>query len=333
MAVTSKDIARAAGVSQSTVSRALRGDPRVAPETAARVAEVARRMRYLPSAAARSLITNRTETIGVVVADITNPFYPQLVHALQDELGARGYRTVLLTERTDGDLLARLQGRSVDGLLFTSATLASPVVDEAVAQGIPVALLNRDADGVEADRVLSDNRAGGALAAEALLRLGHRRIALIAGEPGTSTARDREAGFRAALAAAGAPLDERLRRVGDYAHASGHRLALELLEGEPRPTAIFCANDVVAFGVLDAARRLGLAVPEQLSVIGYDDIEMASWELFSLTTIRQPLSEMARTAARLLVERVEGRDDPPPPRRHVFPAELVERATAGPAPT
>ena len=143
--------------------------------------------------------------------------------------------------------------------------------------------------------------------------------------------RDRELGFTEQLQASGTPLDPRLRRVGQYSHASGYQWCLDLLAAEPRPTAVFAANDVIAFGALDAARRLGVRVPEELSIVGFDDIDMAGWEAFNLTTARQPLAEMARAAARLLLERIAA-EQPLAPRRRVFPVEIVHRSTLGRAP-
>ncbi len=194
MPVTSRDIAREIGLSQSTVSRALRGDPRVAPETLARVTEAAERLRYVPDAAARSLSSGRTQTVGVVVADILNPFYPEIVEVLHGELLHEGYATVLLNEPLGPDLARQLGGRTVDGLIVVAATLDATFVEQLPQMGIPLVLLNRYVDGADVDRVLSDNVAGGALAVEHLLDLGHRRIGLIAGPANTSTSRDREQG-------------------------------------------------------------------------------------------------------------------------------------------
>lgn len=334
MPVTSRDIARELGVSQSTVSRALRGDPRVAPATLDRVRAAAERLRYVPDATARSLTTGRTQTVGVVVSDITNPFYPEIVEVLHGELGQEGYATVLLNEPLADDLPAQLRGRSVDGLIVVSATLDATFVEQLPRMGIPLVLLNRDVDGAAVDRVVSDNLAGGALAADHLLDLGHRRVGLIAGPSNTSTARDRERGLRETLARRGAPLEESLRRAGSFSHHSGHQGCLELLRLPQPPTALVCASDVVAFGALDAAKRLGVTVPEQLSVIGYDDIAMAGWEAFALTTIRQPLTQMAKRAVRLLMERLRtgGGGNDVELRREVFPPHLIKRETTAPAP-
>jgi LacI family transcriptional regulator len=334
--VTTRDIAREAGVSQSTVSRALNGDPRVSPDTRATVQEVARRLRYLPNAAARSLIMRRTDTIGILIPEIRNPFYPELVDVLHDEFALSSFKTVLLTERIDAgradELFPQLHGHSVDGIAVANSTLGSTFAEDFQRQGIPVVLLNRDVDDAPVDRVVSDNAGGGEAAAAALVELGHRRIGLIGGPASVSTARDRALGFERGLARVGLTVDPELRREGEFTHQSGYQWCLELLRHPDPPTAIFAANDVIAFGVLDAAKRLGVRIPEELSVIGYDDIEMAGWEIFGLTTIRQPLAQMAKTAARMLIERIEHRVDREPARR-VFPANLVRRETTGAPPT
>lgn len=335
MAVTSNDIARELGISQSTVSRALRGDPRVAAPTLQRVLETAQRRNYTPNLAARSLITRRTRTIGVVVSDITNPFYPELLDILHNEFTLANYRTILINQRTDAQLeqhVAQLiNGGAVDGLVYVSAVLGMPLPGRG-ASARPVVLLNREISLATTDAVVSDNRGGGRAVAEAIVNLGHRRIALIGGPENTSTSRDRELGFTQRLRAAATPLDPRLRRVGQYSHTSGYQSCLDLLTTDPRPTAVFAANDVIAFGALDAARRLGIRVPEELSIVGFDDIDMAGWEAFNLTTARQPLADMARAAAKLLLERIAS-EEPLEPRRRVFPVELVHRSTlAGPPP-
>lgn len=336
MPVTSRDIARETGLSQSTVSRALRRDPRVAPATQEKVALAAKRLNYIPNVAARSLSTSRTHTVGVIVSNIANPFYPQLVDILHDELSLCDYRMVLLNERAEGrrseEVVPQLQGRAVDGIVLASATADSELADYFSDHGVPVVLLNRDIDGADVDRVVSDNEVGGALAAETLYRLGHRRIGLIAGPANASTSRDRERGFAAALERLGVPLDPALRRRGEFSHASGNQWCYDLLTQPDPPTAVFCGNDVIAFGAFDAAHRLGVSVPHDLSILGYDDIEMASWETFRLSTIRQPLAQMAKAAARLLVKRIESDDDADGRQRLVFPASLVTRGTTAPPP-
>ena len=264
MAVTSKDIARRLNISQSTVSRALRGDPRVSAETKARILEAARQMDYTPNLAARSLITRRTGTIGLIVSDITNPFYPELLGVLHNEFALAGYRTVLFNERTDAPLERHVadlvNGAAVDGLVYVSATLGMPLPGSGTGR-IPVVLVNRYVDGDAVDTVVSDNRGGGRAVAEAMLDLGHRRVALISGPENATTSRDREQGFREGLESRGVELDDTLRRVGQFSHHSGYQWGLDLLASRARPSAIFAANDLIAFGALDAARRIGIRGP------------------------------------------------------------------------
>jgi LacI family transcriptional regulator len=336
VAVTSKDIARRLSISQSTVSRALRGDPRVSAETKARILEAARQMEYTPNLAARSLITRRTGTIGLIVSDITNPFYPELLGVLHNEFALAGYRTVLFNERTDAPLERHVadlvNGAAVDGLVYVSATLGMPLPGSGTGR-IPVVLVNRYVEGDAVDTVVCDNRSGGRAVAEAMLDLGHRRVALISGPENATTRRDREQGFREGLESRGDELDDTLRRVGQFSHHSGYQWGLDLLASRTRPSAIFAANDLIAFGALDAARRIGIRVPDDLSVVGFDDIDMAGWEAFNLTTVKQPLGKMGREAVGLLLERIAAAEDAVPPRRRTLPVELVRRRTLAPPAT
>jgi LacI family transcriptional regulator len=308
-------VARAAGVSQATVSRALRGDPRVRAETQQRVVEAANRLGYVPNSLASSLATRSTRTVGVVVADLTNPFFPYLLTQVYDELQLMDYRVVLFTERTDiptgQAALSRLLDRSIDGVLITTATLGSRFGDLLRERGLPMVQLNRYMDGLDVDRVTSDNRGGAYAGARYLLGLGHDRIE----------------GLLDALNAQGLKLDPGLVRDGSYSHQSGYQHALDLLRLPDPPTAIFCGNDVVAFGVIDAARSLEVDIPGDVSVLGFDDIPMAAWEVFQLTTVRQPFAEMARAAARMLGERIEHPEDLGPGREKVFATGLVKRST------
>ncbi|WP_219416484.1 LacI family DNA-binding transcriptional regulator [Pseudonocardia nigra] len=327
MRITSHDVARLAGVSQPTVSRALRDDPRVSAATREKVWQAAAALDYVPSEAGRSLATRATRRIGIVVTDLTNPFYPHLVAPLHDELEAHGYRMTLLTERTDAAMASeRLLDRSIDGAVLTTSVLGSPLPAELQRRELPFVFLNREGAPGLGDAAVADNAGGGRLAAQELLALGHRRIAGIFGPSDTSTGRDRELGFRLALADAGVGLREEHTWRGPFEFETGEQCLLALLERSPRPTAVFCGNDVIAIGVLNAARRAGVRVPEDLTVIGFDDMPIASWEVFRLTTVRHDVHEMARTAARLLVERVSGKETGPP-RRVVFDTELVRRAT------
>ena len=330
--ITSHDIARLVGVSQSTVSRALRGDPSVAPATRERVLEAARESRYVPNEIGRSLSTRLTRRIGMVVTDVGNPFYPYLVGPLHDTLDELGYRMVLFAERGEAEALTdRLAGQSIDGVVLTTAMLNSSLARDLHARGVPLVYLNRVAEGVPADSVVVDNALGASLVAAELVRLGHRHIGALFGPTETSTGRDRERGFRVALVSAGIELAEEDVRHGDYHFDTGHEEMLDLMQDRSvRPTAVFCGNDAIAIGALNAARRLQLRVPEDVSIVGFDDFPMADWELMKLTSVHTPSSEMAELAARLLVERIEALPASLEPRNHVFAPRLVIRATTGP---
>lgn len=327
---TSSTVARAAGVSQATVSRALRGDPRVREETRRLVEETAEQVGYRPTWAAPT-DPPRTRTIGVVVSDLTNPFFPTLLTPVHDELRLLGYGVVLFAERTDiptgQEALHNLLDRSIDGLLVTTATLDSRLAAAVGKRDLAVVLLNRYVDGMDVDRVIADNEEGGRAAARHVAELGHRRVGVIRGPANTSTSRDRHSGLLDGLAAAGVPLEERLVREGPYSHQCGYQHGREMLRLPERPSALVCGNDVIAFGAMDAAISLGLDVPGDVSVVGFDDVPMAAWEVFQLTTVRQPLSEMAREAARLLVERIEHDSDIGPGRERLFATSLVRRST------
>lgn len=328
---TSHDVADRAGVSQSTVSRALSGDPNVSEVTRQRVIAAAEALDYSPDTIARSLITRRTNRVGVVISNITNPFYPLLVERLDQDLGDLGYSMLLFRheQSIERELINHFVSRSVDGLIFTSAELDLPLAAELNSAAVPVIFLNRYIDDPGFDRVVSDNVAGGRRAGELLAELGHERIALVSGPRETSTARDRDEGFLAALAELGRPLAAELRMSGPYEHETGVRACRQLMALDDPPSAIFCGNDVIALGVWDAAVSAGLAIPEDLSVLGFDDIDIASWDSIGLTTIRQPLTEMARASAEMLVERLEGTYEGPA-RHRLFATELIFRRTIGP---
>jgi LacI family transcriptional regulator, galactose operon repressor len=327
--ITSIDIAREAGVSQTTVSRVLNGDPRVAKSTRKRVVDAIERRGYTPNAIARGLVTSRTNLVGVVISDIMNPFYPELLEAIVAQLSEHGLKTVFSNASGQPeDVYTRLLvEQRVDGMIVTSALLDSATVRRLAEQRFPIVLANRYVDGVECDTVSGDNRGGARAAAEHLLELGHERIAILVGHPQSSTSRDRFSGFREAVEEAGIELDPALVRPGGYRYDAAYAETLRLFELAAPPTAVFCLNDLMAFAALNAARSARVAVPEDLSVIGFDDIRMSSWQAFELTTVRQPLAEMARTSVDLLAQRVEAPGSSF--RQIVFPSRLVPRRTTG----
>lgn len=327
---TSRDVARLAGVSQATVSRVLAGSTEVSPHTRERVLRAVASTGYQPNMVARAMRTRRSGAVGIVVSDITNPFYPELVDALTAELHGRGKRLVLWNAGAGGadmEAIDAIRQSLVDGLVFTSATDGLVSLEAATRNHAPVVLVNRSLSAPPLDQVLTDNEAGGRLVARYLLAHG-RRPAVLAGPEHASTARDRLRGFLTESAAHGFR-DIPLVRT-DYSYTAGRAGfdRLGLVPGERY--GLFCMNDVMALGACDAARDASLSIPEDLWVVGFDDIEAASWSSYRLTTVRQPVTDMARATVALLDERLSSPDAPV--RRVVFPAELVVRASTAGAP-
>ena len=327
-APTSREVARLAGVSQATVSRVLHGHPAVRSDTRERVRQALAQVDYQPNLMARAMKTSRSGSVGVVVARLSNPLYPALLQEISTALHRQDLRMMVWDAEHDGERPAGVALRQglIDGIIVTTATEHSPLPLEAAASGAPVVLINRTVSGVPSDQVSSDNLDGGRQIARYLSRAGRRRIALISGPQEASTIRDRAQGFRQALDEAGVPLTSRyVEHVEVFSHAAGRDAVLRLLELPRPPDAVFCANDVVALGAIDGVRSRGARVPEDIWIVGYDDIEMAGWGAYDLTTVRQPLAEMAALAAALLVQRIAGAGGTPA--THCLPNELVIRGS------
>jgi LacI family transcriptional regulator len=329
-AMTSHEVARLAGVSQATVSRVLRQDPRVAPETRERVLRVLAETRYEPNAAARAIRSSRSGSIGVVVARLSYQLYPAMLEAIGAQLVRLGLRMIVWDSEHGGDLPASraLRQGIVDGVIVTTATRESPFLKDVSSPGVPVVLVNRTVDGFQGDQVSSDNVGGGLRVARYLVACGRKRIALVGGFPLASTVRDRERGFRDGLAIEGVELPPHYYQNSEgFSHAVGREAAIRLLELGSPPDAIFCVNDVLALGVMDGARALGVRVPDDLWVVGYDDIELASWGAYDLTTVRQPMEQMVASAIDLLRSRIA--EPQRPQELRCFPNELVIRSSTG----
>lgn len=322
--VTSRDVARVAGVSQATVSRALSMDSSVAPETRAKVRAAIEQLGYVPHAGAQAMKTRRTNTIGVVLADLANPFYIQLLDHLTRAFDEAGQRVVIWNTANSrhGDALTAIREYAIDGLVFTTATAGSIELAHAVERGRPIVLINREVDGVHCDKVVSDNVAGARSVAELFVERGRTAAAFIGGVPRATTARDRRTGFLSRMTELGHPVPEHRTFDGGFSHDAASEITRRLLARADRPTAIFCANDYMAFGAQDALRDLRIS-PEECWVVGYDDVDMASWPAFSLTTVRQPTREMVADGVALLLERI--RHPELPPRRLSHPSTLLVR--------
>ncbi|GAT74522.1 putative LacI family transcriptional regulator [Microbacterium sp. HM58-2] len=329
MVVTSRDVARLAGVSQPTVSRALRDDSRVSEATKVRVREAAQLLGYVPSEAGRALSSGRTRRIGLLLTDLDNQFYSHIIAPVHRELETLGYQLMLHTESADNDtIVERLLANGLDGLILATTIVESPVPLRLKDRGLPFVYFNRTGALVDADATVVDPTAGYERAVARAAELGHRRVGAVLGPSNTSTAQARESALRAALLRHGLTLAEADTRRVPYGAAAGEAAAAEILDGEQRPTLLFCGNDVVAYGVLNAAHRAGLRVPDDLSVIGFDDLPEAAWPIIGLATIGYDIAAMAAAAADLIVRRIEDRSAPIANTR--FESAFVERRTLGP---
>lgn len=332
MVVTSHDVARLAGVSQPTVSRALRDSAKVSEETKQRVRAAATALGYVPSETGRALSSGRTRRIGLLLTDLENQFYPHVIAPMHRELEALDYQLVLQTESSDtGRVAERLLANSLDGVLLATTTVDSVLPVRLRDRKVPFVYFNRTSQAVEADSAEVDAEMGLQQLAQRILELGHRRVGAIFGPRNTSTAEQRENALREALGAASVTIGSGLSYRGPFDVQTGFAGARKLLERDEPPTVIVCGNDVVAYGALNAAHELGRAVPGDVSIAGFDDLPAAGWAMMQLTTVAFDLDAMARRAASLLVRRIE--DGPATPYHHErFPSRLVERRTLGAAP-
>jgi LacI family transcriptional regulator len=330
--VTSRDIARRAGVSQATVSRVLNGNDRVSPDLRDRVLGALADVDYVPNASAKAMRTARSGTIGIVTSEILNPYVPGLLDALTREARARGLGVLLWNDDApDAPMaMAGIASGAVDGIVFTAARTDTTAVATLAERGVPVLLANRAADDSPLDHVMSDHRGVGVHAADYLLRHGRHEVAAIFGPRTTYSSPAREAGFRARLDEAGVHVPDDRWIVGDITYEAGWDAVVRLLASGSLPSALFCAADVVAFGALGALREAGVRVPDDIWVLANDGLPMASWEPFDLTTHRQPIEEIARLGLDRLVDRMGGARDAP--HRIRIPVEMIVRGSTAHAP-
>jgi LacI family transcriptional regulator len=323
------EVAREAGVSLMTVSRVINHKQDVNPKTRQRVLEVIQRLGYRPSGIARGLATRRTATLGLVVPDISNPFFSSVARGVEHVAYAGGYNVLLCNSEEDPEreweVLLSLEDKHVDGVVLCSSRLEHARLKSVLSRHPAVVLVNRRLE-AGVDHVLLDDEAGGGLVARHLLGCGHRRIGLLAGPAASYSARQREAGFRAALAMAGLFLEPAWIHACAPTVAGGQQGAAQLLQARPDLTALFCYNDLVAVGALQAAAGLERRVPQDLAVVGFDDILLAGLVTPALTTCRVPLYELGSQAARSLLARIQG--CPGDCREIVLQPELIVRQSA-----
>ncbi len=310
MGVSIKDIARAAGVSHSTVSRALAGSSLVAEETKQRIRRLAREMGYSPSAIARGLVTKRTHTVGLVVTTIADPFVAEVVRGIEETALDNGYSVILCDSNAEPQreitAVRTLREKRVDGIIVAASRVGNlylPLLEELA---VPIVLINNQREGRYVYSVATDNVHGGEMATTHLLELGHRRIGYITGPEGASSSLDRLAGYRRALRSQNIEFTPLLVGAGNGRVDGGERAMQQLLALRPPPTSVFCYNDMTAIGAIAQARRMGFKVPQDISVVGFDDIAFAAYVDPPLTTVAQPKYEMGQIAMRMVLDILAG---------------------------
>jgi LacI family fructose operon transcriptional repressor len=327
---TNKDVASRAGVSIATVSRVVNGLPNVRPELRRRVLRVVKRLNYQPSRAAQRLRAKRSRVIGLVISDIQNPFFTSVVRGAEDAAYERGYSLVLCDSDEDPEkerlYVDVMRAEGVAGVILATTSEALSHIRNLLAHNIPIVAIDRRIKDRRVDSVLVANAKGAFLAVEHLLSLGHRRICMVSMRS-IPTGHERQAGYLRALRKYGVRGARSLIRLGVPKPEGGYKLARELLDLEPRPTALFVDNNMMMLGALEAIRESGLRVPEELSVVGFDDMPWATLLHPPLTTVAQPTNELGRRAVEDLLERL---DQPNKPVSHVqlMPKLIIRESTA-----
>ncbi len=328
-------------MSRSTVSRVLNNHPSVRPEVRARVRQVIQEQRYSPRAAARSLASRRTDSVGLLIprsaaSIFADPFFPHVIQGITETCSRRGFFLMLsmVTAEREHDFFEHVvAGGHVDGLILLSSDIDDPILPLLIRDTTPLVLVGRHPYLTDVSSADVDNRGGSLLAVRHLTELGHRRIATITGPLNTAAALDRRDGYKQALAEAAIPIEAELIAEGDFSQTSGYNCAQTLLALAPPPSAIFAASDPMAAGALRAIHEAGLRVPEDLSVVSFDDLPLASILTPPLTAVHQPLYELGAAAADMLLNRLEAASEADEPPRHArLATRLVVRQSTGPPP-
>lgn len=328
-APTIYDVAKEAGVSIATVSNAINGKGKISKQRREQIFRIMERLQYQPSVIASALTGKKTFTLGLLIPDISNPFFAEIARAIEDQAHQQGYSVIICSTDNNDERVERyitlLEQKSVDGIIIGTGIGNMDIITQLQSRSTPIAMIAREASSVAVDTVVADDFVGGMMAAQHLAQLGHRRLAVLSENLKVSSSRERIRGFKQGLADAGLAFEESDVVICEYKIDEGKRGASELLRrgGEERPTAIFCCNDQLAIGALQAAKESGVRVPEELSIVGFDNTILATVTDPPLTTVAQPMEQMGKLAFNLVIESLNNKDSVK--QRIVLRPELVVR--------
>jgi len=326
-----RDVAEQAGVSLTTVSHVINRTRFVSSDVTERVMSAMDQLNYRPNELARSLRRGHTRTLGLILPDSANPYFAEIGHAIEVAAYESGYNVILCNthgvEQKESHYINVLRDKQVDGIIFVATGDKTNSISQTLGEDFPVLLVDRELAGVSTDVIIVDNYQGGYLATQHLVNLGHTKNACISGPSRIRPSSERISGYIQALEQSGINVNPDYFRMGDFHPNSGYQAALELLNLADPPTAIFACNDLMAIGVIRAGMEMGRKIPDDLALVGFDNIELAAYTIPPLTTISQPIQEMGEIATQLLIKRIN--EDKSEPRRELLPVELVVRGSCG----
>ena len=329
---TIKEIAKIARVSPMTVSRAINNSPSIKEETRQKILEIADDLGYMPNRIARSLVSKKSDLISLIVADISNQFFAEMARGIEDKAREKGYNVIFSSTDDDSKNLessVRLMREvGVDGFIIAAVSLEEPIVDELVDQHFPVVLINRKVKKNNVNYVVVDNHKGAYLAVEHLINTGYRNIGIITGKASVSTGTERFEGYRKALQDHGLKLNKDHVSPGAFTKEHGEKAALKMLTLKNRPQAIFAASDHIALGVMNAAGRCGLNIPDDLALVGFDDTDFSANDKIKLTTVSQRKYEMGERGVQILIDLIK-RQQPDYINKVVLEPRLIVRESCG----
>ncbi|MEB3103908.1 LacI family DNA-binding transcriptional regulator [Ferviditalea candida] len=306
MKTTIYDVAKQAGVSIATVSKVISGKGKISKKRREQILKIMEELNYQPSMIASALVGKKTYTIGLLIPDISNPFFAEIARAIEDQAHQSGYSIIICSTDNKDERVERyislLEQKSVDGIIIGTGVENIEILRRLETRSIPFVMISRESTALAVDTVVSDDYIGGILAAQHLAELGHRRFAILSENLKVSSSRERIRGFKQGLSDMNIPFDDKNIVICDYRVEEGRRCAYELLQYTEKPTAIFCCNDLLAIGAIQAAKQLGIKVPDALSIVGFDDTILASVTDPPLTTIAQPIDRMGKQAFNLLID-------------------------------